>query len=144
MTVIAYRDGIMAADSLVTSANGNVREGTIMKIRRLLRFNDYHLVGAAGDLSACVKFYRWFEGDQHSVPGENFEAISVNCRTGKFWGWDDGLEPHEFKAPFIATGFGGNLALAAMYAGASAEEAVRAAIKVNPSLGGPVRTMELD
>jgi ATP-dependent protease HslVU (ClpYQ) peptidase subunit len=142
MTVIAYRDGVMAADSLVTSDNGRTREGTFMKIRKLQRFNDWHVVGAAGSLSDCIKFYRWFEGSPEELEG--VEAVSVNCRTGVMWGWDDGLEPLPIKAPFMAAGSGAPLALAAMYAGASAEEAVRAAMKVDNTLGGPVRIMGID
>ncbi len=139
MTVIAYREGIMAADSLVTSDNGRTREGTFMKIRRLQRFNDWHIVGAAGSLGDCIKFYRWFEGSPEEFEG--IEGISVNCRTRKMYGWDDSLEPLPIGAPFMTAGSGAPLALAAMHAGASAEEAVRAAMKVDGSLGGPVRVM---
>lgn len=140
MTAIAYRDGILAADSLITQ-DGN-RCGFAKKIAQ----GPSGLLGAtAGSLGDNALFLSWVEKDCEgdSPPfGDNFDALIVFpdrrtvyvARTGVFC---------EFDAPFCALGSGSAVCLGAMEAGAGAQQAVEAAVKHEIGCGGPVEVLRL-
>ena len=57
MTIVVFRDGIMAADSLATNHH-NVRVRKIRKLAR--RDSDGALAGVAGFAGDCTDFLAWF------------------------------------------------------------------------------------
>ena len=63
MTTIAYRDGILAADSLVTLGSTKVH-GSYQKIRRIGEY----LVGTAGSVADCQAFVVWLKECDSTQP----------------------------------------------------------------------------
>lgn len=142
MTAIAYRDGVMASDSLAECQN--IVMGSVAKI---VRRADGALAGAAGLEMVCAEFMRRFadgadEGFSPELKDESdFSAVvvtpdrriwQVNCR-GRF----------QISAPFYVEGSAYQLMIGAMAAGASAEEAVEIAIKYDTRCGGPIQVERL-
>lgn len=141
MTVIAYKDGILAADSAFIQCDQ--MWGTAEKIWRR---DDGTLVGGHGSAGFCEAFRAWVMG------GEEGEAPRAEKTED---GYSDGLivrpdgtiEVHTpdgvipFAGPFYAMGSGEALALGAMAAGLSAPEAAAVACEFNIYCGGPVTVL---
>lgn len=140
MTTIAYRDGVLAADSLVTLGSTKVH-GSYQKIRRIGEY----LVGTAGSVADCQAFVVWLKECDSTQPppkGE-YDALVVGPQ-GRVREIENGsVLPSPRGAKFFALGSGGPFALAAMYAGASATEAVKIAAKIDTSTGLPVKTLKI-
>jgi len=130
MTTIAYRDGVMAAD---TGCSGH---GAIHTWAYKLLEHDNVLYGGAG-FAAEVQHYfanlqksgkkilpRSLENDHSS-----FTIMRVRAETPSTvqlltaHGWET-----YHSVPYLAIGAGADPAMGALYAGASAKEAIRAAI----------------
>ena len=145
MTVICYRDGVLASDSLAQSLY-STRSGTIQKI-----FDLEHGVFASttGYAPAAQKLLHWYRSEgghaglteQPGAPDEeHIGCIQV------FWPdgieiFEKGVRQIEATAPFHAYGAGREIALGAMWMGATAEQAVEAAIALHTSCGGPVQVL---
>lgn len=140
MTVVAYRDGVLASDS--AASEGDTIAHGIKKIYRV-RGN---LIGCAGYLSDISKFINWFRagGEEDEFPKmKDLSALMVS-REGNVYCYDHiGPTPTQITSSYCATGSGMQIALGAMYAGADAVQAVKAAIKHNGGCAGPVRTLRL-
>lgn len=140
MTTIAYREGVLAADSLVTLGSTKVH-GSYQKIRRIGGF----LIGTAGSVAACQSFIDWVKAgdDEDPPPKGEYNALIVDPR-GKVREIENGsVLPVPRGAKFFAIGSGAPYALAAMYAGASAIDAVKIAAKIDTSTGLPVKSLKL-
>ena len=148
MTAIAYRDGVLAADTETTS--GDLLGGHSLKIARS---PEGTIAAAAGQAGTAAQFRRmvkdggidnWIASNfSQRLPIEadhnGFGAIIVTA-AGRvicvdYRGW-----AVEFDAPFYTEGSAGVLLTGAMAAGATAEEAVRIAIKHDAWCGGDVQT----
>lgn len=143
MTAIAYRAGIMASDT-------NIEFGFIKSTEtKAIRHNGY-LIGVSG--SSCPHnddFIRWFFADLKAnrrleFKGCDFEALVVTPQ-GKMQLWShDGLcYPVPPAAKFWAVGSGAETCMGAMEMGATAAQAVAAAIKWAKGCGGRVTTQRL-
>lgn len=148
MTTIAYRDGVLAADSQVSSISGS-RFGTKSKITRTA---GGLLAAACGDSGWVSSFLRWadqFVGapDQlgSAVPecAEESEGWLVDPRTDALWIVSGGRHFWQLDAQFHAAGSGGRVAIGAMARGATAVEAVEIAIQFDIYTGGPVQALSL-
>ena len=142
MTVIAYKDGIIASDKQRTS--GDLKYSAI----KLFEMGDF-VIGCAGDCINTTKFRKWFKkkygSDIANYPFEEqseestlqpFEVLVVNRKTLQVVEYtQDSKLPIEVDCNFIAIGTGRDFAMAAMYLGKSAEEAVQCAIDLCPSCG---------
>lgn len=140
MTTIAYRDGVLAADSLVTLGSTKVH-GSYQKIRRI----GDHIIGTAGSVASCQAFIDWIRmGDGETLPPKGeYNALIIDPR-GRVREIENGsVLPVPRGAKFFAIGSGSPYALAAMYAGANAAEAVKIAAKIDTSTGLPVKTLKL-
>lgn len=138
VTTVAYRGGVIAADSQVTCADADVgRFGKIAERNGIL-------CGAAGSMALAIGFLDWFRRGMKGEPppmkkgDSGAEAFIVHdgwviCYDDT--GWD------RQRAEYYAIGSGQKLALGAMAAGASAEGAVRCAIKHDVYSGGDVTVM---
>jgi len=140
MTAIAYKNGRMAADTLCTMSN---RKFHAVKIAK----HDGHLLGAAGDLPSIVDLVRWYflapgKPTRPKFEGFDFDMMVVTP-SGRIHVWDNRgtFEPISHK--FWAVGSGGLACLGAMEHGASADQAVRAAIKWADGCGGRVTVRTL-
>lgn len=137
MTTIAYKDGVIAYDSRQT------RGGTIVSDDapkcQVVDGVSFFLSGAVCDEKALIAAYF---GTPSPVPVEcsgyavDSGRLLMVGHDDKTRVWKQDLDP----ANPDAIGSGSAYALAAMDMGASAEEAVRAAMKRDIYTGGKVRT----
>jgi ATP-dependent protease HslVU (ClpYQ) peptidase subunit len=138
MTIIAYRDGVLAADSMVTFGDTcYFGRSKVFKIRG-------HLIGAAGKSAECHKFIEWFRSKtlkKFVAPAEGFDGFIVKPNGDAFLYLTSGILP--FEGEYYATGSGADFALGAFAAGADAITAVRAAIKHNVYCGGEIHSVML-
>ena len=147
MTIIAYRDGVMAAD--MQASKGDSKMGTVRKIGRNTAGD---LAGVAGDAARAAAFLRWFEkGEEGPQPtliwekdGGSFDRALIVRKAG---------EPYEIYEPsgmflmyaaYTAIGSGTPEAMGAMHHGATAEEAVAAAIAHDVHCGGDTTVLTHD
>lgn len=141
MTTIAYRNGVLAADTGMTV--GNTVVGNTVKI---VRRDDGCMAGAAGFAGYAGSFLRWFMAGQIGDPPEAKSEDNVLDR-GVIFRPDGAMlvfEPEgmfEMTAPYYAFGCGRCEALGAMFAGADAEAAVRAAIAHDAHTSGDVTVL---
>ena len=135
MTVIATDGESMAGDSLTTAGNQ-----VVAFRQKVFKFADGRIAGACGDTTECRKLMRWLEhgGDKPDV-GDAFALVLSPDGTAEYW--DKELEPLPYIVP-MAIGSGGDLAIGAMLAGASPEEAVKLAIERDISCGGEITVIE--
>ncbi len=153
MTAIAYANGIMAADSLVTGRD-TVR-GTTAKIARSPKGT---IAAAAGQMGVAALFRRMVEtgriddwladGAGSALPvkseGYSFGAIIVQ-RDGTVTCIDsDGNAVPNLAAVFYVEGSAAEILIGAMAARADPVTAVEIAIHYDLSSGGPVQVEALD
>ena len=128
MTVIAYRSGLMAADSCVSQ--GAMTVGSMPKI---VKTPGGWLVGGAGLASTIRTFLKWASNDfaptsRPTTKPKDLSGIAVSPE-GVVHFYEDDWEPFVIDGPYHAIGSGGDAALIAMDMGASAKRAVKAACK---------------
>lgn len=138
MTTIAYRDGVLAADSQMNV--GAIRHGVSEKIGRKGRL----LYGGAGDVAWCWEFRSWVQQGAEGEP----PACAPDATSSFVILPDDRIVVFHANGvqlcsglPFFADGSGWELALGAMSAGASAEQAVRIATRWDTRSGGDIRVV---
>lgn len=137
MTTICYRDGFLAADSLISYTS--ITNGEREKIARC----GQHLVAMAGAAYLRKALEDWVAaGCSEDVPAvlldnqDKFSTLIVD-RDGRAHEFDNGfLIP--VHADYTAIGSGALLALGAMAHGANAVEAVCASARHDKNTGGPV------
>lgn len=142
MTTVCYRDGVLAADSLVTLGDTKIH-GHMRKLRRV---HD-NLIGVAGGVAECDEFLSWCKAGGYTTetdpPLGEYRALVVQPN-GKVLEFEQGkCLPRMSNTKFYAIGSGAPYALAAMYAGASAVEAVKISCKIDTSSGLPVKKLTL-
>lgn len=143
MTTIAYRAGVLAADTAMNC--GGVRVSRSRKVGQ----SRHGLAAACGASAFGQAFLAWVAGggalDPRSPdrpkPGDNDEGVLIRP-DGSIVVYED-AGALDIDAPYYAAGSGYAIALGAMHAGASAEEAVRAAIAHDVYSGGEVESVRL-
>jgi ATP-dependent HslUV protease subunit HslV len=144
MTTIAYRNGIIAADTGLTA--GCLRDGHVEKIAKR---KDGSVAGASGEAWWIVAFLEWFKNGgevPHIVDGGVFSvALVVNKRRkvtiyesekGRTWSY-------EIKGPYHAIGSGRQVALGALHTGAHVVDAVKAAMVHDDGTYGKVQSLKV-
>lgn len=144
MTIIAYRDGILAADSVGWTAESNVRASVVPKIKRL---RDGGLYGAAGDSLEINEFSEWMQRNRRGEKpvfdsGKDFISLWLKP--------DESLHMCGHKLNFMplvdqffAVGAAAIFCFGALHAGASAEKSVQLAIDHHYGVGGAVQVERL-
>lgn len=131
----------MAADSLAVDERTGVIHAPTVKMWRV----GGGLVGMAGNIHQMEPFIYWLRdgADPDDFPGGEWDAIVVNPRgrISLYTGY--GREPVPAEVLYTAIGSGAPLALGALYAGADARTAVKAAIAHSTGSKGPVRVLRL-
>lgn len=144
MTTVAYKDGVMAADSQCTS--GTSTDATV-KIYRLKSGGLYGYAGSAG-YGALV--YEWLctgaklKHKPKLLDGDDgIEAILV-APDGEVSVMDNYLAPIPVTGP-TATGSGGDCAKALMHSGMTARQAVQFIVdnRLDIFTGGEVQSLTL-
>jgi ATP-dependent protease HslVU (ClpYQ) peptidase subunit len=151
MTIIAYKDGLMAADSLVSS-NGT-SDGYTAK---LARNKAGDLLGCCGDTAWCHAMLQWFVREEkgkrpHLEKNSDgtWLAYGMLVRVAdkvKVWQVPSSANVPTFsvlidKAWGYALGSGGDVARGAMFAGADARTAAIAACSLVNSCGGDIHVV---
>lgn len=138
MTVIAYRDGILAADSRVTDTHGLIT-GTVRKIGR---HGDLRWAWC-GDHGNARRLLDWVLGKRKDKQPE-FKSGSVIIipDDGPATVYGQGTSWPVPDREFHAWGSGGMIALGAMAMGAGATEACEAACRFDVDCGPPIVTQE--
>lgn len=148
MTVIAYKNGLIAADSMASSNNhfaGNVG--------KIARNSAGDLIGASGSTSWCSAVTVWFaKGERGKMPflsrgnqeGPPATAIIIRQKDPNrlyFVESDTQLPPYQIRIDpqcGFAIGCGREVARGAMFAGGNAITAVKAAIYLEDGCGGDI------
>lgn len=141
MTTLVYRDGILAADSKITYG-ATIMPGGAKKIHKL---PDGALYGFVGSLESGELMRRWLLDREQRFPGiktDNFEGLIVSIEDGMLFFED--RDWVKIKLPYVAMGSGKEHAYGALQVGASAIQAVKAAMKLDAGSGGRVRSLELE
>lgn len=145
MTTIAYKGGIIAADTGLTA--GGMRDAHMSKIAKN---KAGELVGGAGDAWWIVDFLEWFKaGATGHAPAimddSSSQAISIS-RRGKITCYESGngrTRAFIIRARYHSLGSGRRIATGAMFVGAHPADAVRAAIAHDDGTHGRVETLRL-
>lgn len=142
MTTIAFRDGVMAADSRYTTG-GIISKGTKLFRKRVGKKTV--VIGVAGSVAASRKFVDWYGTGtampEDLVPSDGQEFVALIWDGAKLWIVEHLGHPYEVEDEYCAIGSGASFALAAMDCGKSAREAVRIACKRDCYSGLPVITL---
>lgn len=163
MTTIAYRDGILAADSGATTSTeaGGTRKSRCRKLYRkfitllhvptkTVTLQDV-VIGVAGEGFAALQFCDWLYSQKPEeadiirellVTGSADFSALVLTRTGLFE-YDRWCRYEAIVDPYYAIGSGAKAALGAMYMGADPKQAVAAAIDIDPFTFGGIAVAKL-
>ena len=145
MTTIAFKHGVMAADSRATTEDG--RHIRCEKLYRVVAAGTPALVGLAGGSFDGLAFLDWLVGEddkppQRLIDGEaDFWAMVYN-KNGLFL-YDKWCRPDKVLDSVFAIGSGSKAALGAMHAGADAARAVEIACKIDVYSALPIVSMSL-
>lgn len=149
MSTIAYRDGIMAADSRLSGdgvAWGEVIKIGIAEFYGIPGFgNGSGLGGASGRLATTRELLAWLDNPAPPAPSSDdkeAEGIIVSPN-GTIWLWAGTPRLTRIDTPYMAVGSGAKIALGAMAMGASAERAVEIAAQYDVYTGGRITTLSL-
>ncbi len=136
MTVIAYRDGILATDSGAWYGDAFLGYGDKIAI-----LPDASLLATSGTWSDGAIAREWFSGNQlgeRPRMEDSFGGLLVRPG-GLVLQLGSKLVPFEIRGPFHADGSGHEIALGAMHMGATAIQAVEAACEWGARCRGPVQ-----
>lgn len=143
MTTIAYRDGIMAADTATWDCNGVY----FTRATKIIRLNNGRILGGAGSRSMLIRVACWADGNGDKPSPDDDVSVDrfmgIVAENDKFFYIDSSLVEMRQYGSFIAIGSGRELALGAMAMGASAEDAVTVAIQFDCKSRGPVDIMKV-
>lgn len=144
MTTIAYKAGIIAADTGICA--GSLLDAHIEKIAKR---KDGAIAGGCGEAWWIVAFLEWFKngGEMPHISGDGVcsTAITIDKRrkVTLYESEKDKTRVYVIKAPYHALGAGRSIALGAMYAGAHPVDAVKAAMTHNDSTFGKVQQFKV-
>lgn len=150
MTTIAYRSGIVAADSRETT-DGDASGCSYATCEKLFRKKVGRrevVIATAGSTYSSMLFVDWY-GSGLAAPAallaldvdEDFDVLIFE--RGNVYTANHLCRPVRVLDKFTALGSGRKAALAAMHCGKSAREAVRIAALIDPYTGGPIVTMRV-
>jgi hypothetical protein len=143
MTTIAYKDGILACESLATKADMFCGYN-----RSKVTEYDKIIIAFSGDLINLEKFSAWYNDgrDPKSLPtysDDGWGAFVISKETKEIEIFQFGVLVDVVHS-FYTMGTGGAIATGAMAAGASAEEAVKIACEYDVYSGGEVHVYDLN
>lgn len=143
MTTIAWDGQTLAADTQMTFG-GDIDAHTVKITKR-----GPVLAGASGTTSCCQAFLDWFASGMIGDPPPSAHPTNADW---SYWGliiYDGRIILHtetgwvRFTAPLYALGSGANVAAGAMEHGATADEAVKIAMKRDNKTGGEITVLAI-
>jgi ATP-dependent protease HslVU (ClpYQ) peptidase subunit len=128
----------MAADGLLATEAGTIAEFDAEKIVRL---KDGSLLGVSGDYPALHALAAFLNGEKEEVEacGDNWEVLRLMPDGSGLYYCDKHPTFGVASSWPAVIGSGGDLALGAMLAGATPEQAVEIAAQRNIETGGTIR-----
>lgn len=143
MTAIAFREGVMAADTV-----GWYGDVAFWRKNKINRLPDGSLFAAMGDSAYIDAYLEWSAngGDKPGSPekDEDFYAIVVDPGGRVFFVGKDYVRRGAGDAPFYAIGAHNEFLTGAMAAGASAADAVGLCIEYCAHAAGEVQVERID
>lgn len=144
MTTITVRDGIMACDSQVGISSDGGGDRAYYNCTKVFEIPD-EFIGGAGESEGILLFFEWY---MNGCTGKQTYKIMVDCdfdiiilhKDGTLEAWYPSGVSEIIHEKFYAIGSGTKCALAAMYCGKSAKDAIEITKKIDPHTGGRVRT----
>lgn len=141
MTTIAYRNGIIAADTLCRDDEFQQKY-----FRRKFRVMGDAVIAESGEDRWIDVFHSWWAAGRLQpaprIPKGQIGMIVVypdlRCEM-----WADAQYGLPITEEYCATGSGGSVALGAMFWGHSAADGVRAAMQHDNDTGGKVETIDV-
>lgn len=129
MTTIVCTREIMVGDTLLTSDT----KASAIKVFK----HKGHCIGIAGTYIHCIEFVRWWkDGGNPPRPKTKDVTALVLTPKGKILCFDSYHTFYEIRDPFTAIGSGAAAAMGALHAGATPQQAVRIASRVDAATGG--------
>jgi 20S proteasome alpha/beta subunit len=139
VTTVAYKDGVLASDSRVTSGTF-IYPGAYDKV---FRIPDGSLYAFCGRVEAGMRLLKSLMDDE-DPPQWKSAATGIHIHTnGQIWTYEGGGLWLRDKGKYAAWGSGSPYAYGAMAANADAVEAVRIAKKFDNASGGSVKALRL-
>lgn len=145
MTVIAFKDGTMAADTRVSFGNEAIRA------TKLVRMQDGGVAGGCGLWSAAYAALRYLEtggpyDDEHAnnLPNIKDACILIARPDGSLWLLEDRFPAYPILDKSAAFGCGSAAAIMAMRLGQSAPAAVAQVTRQDILCGDPVQSMAVE
>lgn len=140
MTVVAWDGTTLAADRRGTAS------GLAFGIQKIWRLDENRLVGVSGHYARAVEIVEWLRtggaaADFPKVDGEQWVGVLVVHRDGRIEKYEDRGTPWVIQEPYHAIGSGRDYAMATMYLGHEAEEAVRVASALCVDCGNGIDTL---
>lgn len=141
MTCIAWDGKTLAADKAATNV------GYMRRVTKIFRVPE-GLVGFAGDGDYALEFLEWFNNGRvvadypKSLADGAVGAIFID-QDKRCWGYTKVPYPQLCEDAFDALGSGRDYALAAMYLGKTAKEAVEVAIALDNGCGKGIDVLEI-
>ena len=136
ITIIVYKNDVIAGDTLI--ACDTMRWSHTKKVAKS---PDGYLMGAAGDMIFVRKFIDWGmmeDREEYNPPVDKHSAGVLVTPQKEILLYEGTTNPTKILSDYICLGSGSAVALGAIYMGASAVEAVNAAIKYDGACEGPV------
>lgn len=144
MTTVAYRNGALAGDTAISNAY-SILPNAIHKVWA----HHGSLASAAGSASFHGNFGRWFQSGEVGAPplatknADRYDVGMIVRPGGNIFlheeeGW------FEIHPEYYAIGSGREHAYGAFFMGATAEQAVAAAIKHDPDTAGDVDVVRFE
>ena len=141
MTTVVFYDGVLAADRRVTMSGEIVADA----YRKVGVTHDDWLFAWCGKCADAMTFVEWAHGDRSDKPPKgDYCSLLISPNGKRVFEFEDGkILPKARKRKFFALGSGSTAALGALYAGATAKQAVLIAQKIDTSSGGGADTISI-
>lgn len=142
MTTIAFRDGLLAADTRI-NRSGTILSDNHQKITRLSNGDLLALAGLEAQREAMIAHLE----DDEPLPvceegaDDDFTAL-IATTDGSLYVYEGIGHLQRWEGDFYAIGTGSDFAIAAMVMGAAADEAVSVAMRCDVYSGGEVVSMK--
>ncbi|WP_423156451.1 hypothetical protein [Stenotrophomonas maltophilia] len=137
MTTIAVKDGVMAADTQLSSS-------TIHRVQKIYPLPGGGCVGGCGEWSKAYAAISWLLGGRQGEAPEFENAELVLMKPdGSVWIACERFPEFPLLEDVAALGCGSAAAMALMTHGLGAKEAVRATCRTDPGSSEPVQVFKL-
>lgn len=143
MTTIVFKNGVMAADGLVSDDGNQIHMSNYEKIRSCGQY----IVGLAGTCSDFDGVFKWFEDgcEEEECPEGDWEALVWDNEKQLLKCFEGNEKPVIYPiGNAAAIGSGGKYAMVAMRCGRTAKQAVTIAKDFDTATGGTIQLVTVD